>query len=863
MSQSFNQLESIGRYKILRELGRGGMSVVYLAEDRELEREVAIKCVDTANASTARMANSLRAEAKLLAQLNHPNIVQLYDVVESENILGLVIEYVGGDTLTQRLKQSPTREVKLKWLVEIAQGLSNAHSKGIAHCDLKADNVLVTNDNVAKVADFGIAKVKLDDYLEDDGLTRMDSVSGSYFSLSPEQATGQAVDTRTDLFSLGVLIHQALVGDHPFGDTSNKIALLQRIINDPLKLSDTATNQLGVRLSELLNNLLSKAPEERLYDARDIAELLKSETTIASNDGVEDNTEVILTQSVKPTRRSKLSPNVKSLLSKTALIASGFLVGVVLLKLLPSTQQNNSKVSYIALDNIEVTASDDFNKTLLSLIKSTLQQSTESTLLSFKQTGLVDAKELNSVEGGYRERATAAGVENIMVVTANCLQQRCDIKIQKRSGERMAVSQQTSFPVASDSLIDLKNAISNQLPKLFDRSVFSFAQNTINLSEEDYRRYLTLYVGSNSGTSKDRKHFDDIQAFISEKPNFVPSYSLLHQLGSYLHRNTGDTGYLNTLIRIFDSSPEGVKSDRIVQRAKILTLLDLGKLEEAKSIFVSLNDRILDDLFLSEIDSSIAYAENDYEKLLALDRQNAVWKPSINNLYNLATSEFFFGNYNEAKTMIERALNLSPNDPYALDLSATIEMSLGNLPVAIKSYETLLASSPDSNVFSNYGLALTLNKDYQSAIKAHKKAIDINPATALHHLNLADSYALAGNVLLANQSYRQVLTLLSEPKSSQDFSYLAQAQAHLGQYGVAVKTLKTANKKFPNIAELDYAASIVNTLAGNYVAAIVDVSDAVDRGTAPIWFSFEWFKPLCKYEGFNGATGAATYSLCN
>ena len=169
MSDALNHIERLGRYQILRELGRGGMSVVYLARDSELERDVAIKCVDTSEPATARLVERLRAEAKLLAQLNSPHIVQLYDVVEQDAVLGLVIEFVGGHTLTQRLQQAPSRAVLLRWLAEVAEGLASAHQQGIAHCDLKGDNVLITQHNVAKIADFGIARAKLDDYLADEG----------------------------------------------------------------------------------------------------------------------------------------------------------------------------------------------------------------------------------------------------------------------------------------------------------------------------------------------------------------------------------------------------------------------------------------------------------------------------------------------------------------------------------------------------------------------------------------------------------------------------------------------------------------------------------------------------------------------
>jgi serine/threonine-protein kinase len=205
---------------------------------------------------------------------------------------------------------------------------------------------------------------------------------------------------------------------------------------------------------------------------------------------------------------------------------------------------------------------------------------------------------------------------------------------------------------------------------------------------------------------------------------------------------------------------------------------------------------------------------------------------------------------------------LSPDDFYSLDLKAAIEMSMGDLKSALKSYEDLLKDNKESGVYCNYGLTLALNKEYERAIASYEKAIEINPDASLYHLNLADSYALSGKYELAKQSYSKVLALLENPNSAQEYSNLAQAYAHLGQYQIAVKALKDANKKFPDFAELDYASSIVNTITGNYIAAIVDVDDAISRGAAPVWFSFEWFKPLCKYNDFRTSTGAVTKVLC-
>ncbi len=862
MTTPLSQLESLDRYTLLRELGRGGMSVVYLAKDTELGREVAIKCVDTSDPSAAKLAERLRSEAKLLAQLNHPNIVQLYDVVEQGNILGLVIEFVGGDTLTQRLKQAPSKEVKLKWLAEVADGLASAHQKGIAHCDLKADNVLITHDNIAKVADFGIAKVKLDDYLEDDGLTRVDSVSGSYFSLSPEQATGQAVDTRTDLFSLAILIHQTLTNQHPFGDTSNKVALLQRVINDPVEINDIECTILGVRLVELVKNLLQKEPKDRLYTASETIELIRGELSNPLTGSVTDSTTEIPTKKPERLVTQKSNGGLDSILSKVGLIVSGFLVGIVIFQVVLKGTETSNSVSYIALDTIEVTASEEFNKSLVPLIKDTLKQSAETTLLNFKETGLVDAKDLSSIEGDYFKKAQVTGVNDIVVVSANCIQQKCDIKLQRRTGERMAVAKQTSFPIASDSLIELRNAVFSQLPKLFNASNLPFISQSTDLDEENYRRYLEISAASKSGNGANELHFRDVQKLLNDSPDFIPTYILAYRIASFLDRNLTQKNNLRALERLYQRAPSIVKESKRFKKTEIHMRLALGQTEEAKLIYSKVKAQFDDVLYISEIESSIAFAENDYEKLLFLDRQNASWRPSAENFYNLATSEFFLGNYVEAKRQAENALKLQQSLPDALELIATIEMSLGNIEAAIKSYKAILEATPESNSYSNYGLALALNKNYNSAIESHLEAVKLKPKSPLFRLNLADAYNLIGEKELAALNYQKIVELLNEPKTAQDFSHLAQAQAHLGLHSQSVRTLKTANKKFPNIAELDYASSIVNTIAGNFVSAVVDVNDAIERGIAPVWFAFEWFKPLCKQQEFITLTESATSSLC-
>jgi serine/threonine protein kinase len=185
----------IGHYTILSSIGRGGMGLVYLARDTRLDRQVAIKCLRT-ELFEPHYRERFKREALLLAKLNHPHIVQIYDYLETEQQLALVMEYVDGQNLQQHLREHiVSLAQRMQWLIQIAQGLAIAHDAGIIHRDLKAENILINQHKLAKITDLGIAKS------QDFNATLTDHVTGSYGSMSPEQAMGEELDFRSDLFS--------------------------------------------------------------------------------------------------------------------------------------------------------------------------------------------------------------------------------------------------------------------------------------------------------------------------------------------------------------------------------------------------------------------------------------------------------------------------------------------------------------------------------------------------------------------------------------------------------------------------------------------------------------------------------------
>lgn len=257
LPQHNKDITQIGHYTILSSIGRGGMGLVYLARDTRLDRQVAIKCLRNDLFEDHYRARFKR-EALLLAKLNHPHIVQIYDYIETEDQLALVMEYVDGQNLQQHLREHivPLTQ-RMQWITQIAQGLAIAHDAGIIHRDLKAENILINQHKLAKITDLGIAKS------QDFNATLTDHVTGSYASMSPEQAMGEAIDFRSDLFSFGILAYQLLCGAHPFGEAENKLQIMQRIISHP-PISPTKNNpDLPAEAVELLGQLLSKNPDNR------------------------------------------------------------------------------------------------------------------------------------------------------------------------------------------------------------------------------------------------------------------------------------------------------------------------------------------------------------------------------------------------------------------------------------------------------------------------------------------------------------------------------------------------------------------------------------------------------------------------
>jgi len=262
----------IGQYEILERVGEGGMGVVYKGRDTQLDRITALKFLPASSDLPEDSLEAFLHEARAISRLNHPSIATVYAVAEENGERFLALEYLPGGSLRDRLRENPegfsTRQV-LAWASNVASALAHAHRHGIVHRDVKADNVLLTAENEAKLTDFGVAQVS-----GGEGSPAFDTAGTSAY-LSPEQAQGLPAGPASDQFSLGILTYELICGRRPFSADHEAVVLYDIVNSDPAPLGERRPD-VPAGLSALVTRLLAKVPEERFESMDAVVAALRS-----------------------------------------------------------------------------------------------------------------------------------------------------------------------------------------------------------------------------------------------------------------------------------------------------------------------------------------------------------------------------------------------------------------------------------------------------------------------------------------------------------------------------------------------------------------------------------------------------------
>ena len=277
-----NEVEQVGRYQIVGELGRGAMGIVYQALDPAIGRTIAIKSIRlqdlTDEAERARLRERLFREAQSAGILSHPNIVTIYDIAEQDGMAYIFMEFVNGPPLEKmlRIEQAPDKETLLSIFRQTAAALDYAHKKGIVHRDIKPANIMIHEDGTAKITDFGVAKIMSQQ------MTLSGTMMGTPSYMSPEQVQSIPITGRADQFSLAVIVYEALTGEKPFAAEYMPTLLYKIVREDPVPPQRLNTT-LNAQVETTLRKALAKLPDHRYETCTDFITALAAACNISPN----------------------------------------------------------------------------------------------------------------------------------------------------------------------------------------------------------------------------------------------------------------------------------------------------------------------------------------------------------------------------------------------------------------------------------------------------------------------------------------------------------------------------------------------------------------------------------------------------
>ncbi|WP_041523685.1 serine/threonine-protein kinase [Gilvimarinus agarilyticus] len=844
------------RYRIERIIGQGGMGQVYLAWDEQLERRVAIKRLreDGANADHL---ERLQREAKFLAKLNHPCIVQIYDFIEEPGGCSLVMEYVEGANLAHTLREAcPSTSERLQWLHEIAAGLACAHTAGILHRDLKPENIIINRAGHAKLTDFGIAR----ELGKETELTQ--AVIGSYAFMSPEQITGESLDFRSDLFSFGLVAYYVLFNAHPFGTTNNALKLLQDITHTPLNVINLEENGLPPELVQLLAGLLAKQREQRPQSSQFVCDTLNGIyqydlTTRESENWTQVpapvNNDVRATLDLPENYHAQLLPPPASrrrkwpaLLGAAAVVIVATVVAVVYFPFTPQAQAVAVLPPTLAADNVPAGE--------LRTISGTVYQAATEGALRVPYLDLIPRFEVEGFSGSPQDLLAAVGARELITSSVYCERAWCDITLNRLAanadGARLTMQASVTYRALTEHYGVLAESVYQHVHQLYDYR----DERTIQLpDEQDYKVFVDQYQHyGESGANQNQ--LAQLESLAGNSQEWSSVQTLYREIALDLYHDTGNSDYLTRLKQFLPSARHAETEGQMLNQ---FALARAQRDYDAARAFIPEFEALgTSPLKLAETKGLLALTEGEYQA--AVDHfDNALkLRPSAQNHFRLSMAHWLTGNVGAAWAHIDKAHSLNPGDHKTTSFRGLIALWEGRLPEARDAFDQVLQSERTAIVLNNLGLVYMLERQYSKAQSLFTESLSRAPGDPQGLLNSADTTLLMKDSS-ARQQYLQLLEVTEGNTDVMSLRARAQALAQLGHFKAALEAYQQVRELDPNSGDTHYVGALVYSLAGEHISAQLAAQEALSTGMGAVWFSMPWFASLCGQGLFASETGSA------
>jgi serine/threonine-protein kinase len=872
---------TLGPYRLLRRLGAGGMGEVFLAWDPRLEREVAIKRIRAGTGDDPDRRERFRREARVTAGLNHPAVVQVFDLITQGDADHLVMEYVPGRSLHEMLESGPLPlSQALAIAADVAEGLAYAHRRGVLHRDLKTENVLVTPEGQAKITDFGIA---LRFAAGDDArLTREGLVVGTYRAMSPEQACGDEVDAGSDLFSLGVLLYELFTGASPFLAPTGR-ETLQRVLDHwpppPLELSP----ELPPELSNLIDELLEKDPLLRPADARPVAERLRA---LAADTADQEQETLLPTVPYPPLRRPSSAARPPSRPSSRPaapvppaprtrrlwIAGLGGAVAVALAVLavlrLGTTESGSpppageARPLYVAVLQPGLRSGRPSEDT--DFLAFAIRGALHSALTRFEGVFPKAPSEVDAVSGPPAAVARAVAADEVLEPFFACQAQTCSVEVSRLRGSDGSVTWSDRVDVPREDPLTLARALAALIGHGYPERRLRPGVPDLRVSSEDYAEYLAVRRQLSAGgpRANDPALVQRLATIRQRSPEFVDPYLVEAQLGINRFELTRDPAQLDQAQALLAQARTLAPGDPEVRYTQVYAQLRAGRLDEAEKTLADFELQDPGNVRVLELRADLLERQGQPAKALALAREAAERQPSWVRLYQHARLAWRQGEIGAARESLERLLGRSPGNGPGRILLAAIELTNGDPARAAALYEEIAAAQPaDSGTLANLGLARMLQGDYDGSAAALELAVAAEPRSYVLLLNLAQARWLQGRKSEAQAMFRRVLALSEKDPATEEWQRLtvrAQALAHLGESRRAAIEVQEALRLAPRSGQVAFEAALVYALVGDLTVAKVNAERARELGfDAPGWFRLPWFEPLLADPAFREFVSSA------
>ena len=782
--------QTLSRYKITGMLGEGGMGVVYRAEDPELGREVALKLLPAEMADNPKRLERFRREAKAVAAINHPNIVTIHSIESVETTHFLTMELVEGESLDHLIPPGGMPLAKVfEIAVPLADALSSAHESGIVHRDLKPANVMITGENRIKVLDFGLAKLVEDPDSEtgDPALTAIPTeltaegmVMGTAPYMSPEQVEGRAMDHRTDIFSLGIVLYEMATGKRPFaGDTS--AALISSILRDSPPTVTEINESLPRHLARIIEHCLEKDPEARYQSAKDVRNELKSLRREVDSGMVTTGSGAIYVSAARSTVKRRYGLWAAAGFAAIAILAAGWWLGrapgaaderagVLAADVASAARSEAPSVAVLPFANLSADPNNEYftdglTEELIGALSNVegLRIPARTSVYALKDTNL-DVQEI-----GRR-----LGVDNILEGSV------------RKAGDQLRISAQLikvsdGFNLWSETydrefsdVFAIQDEIAGNIVEALQLTLSPVEQQALRSERTtDFKAYEYYLRGRGHYRRRTRADFESAREMFSKAIEIDSGYALAW---------AGLADTYTEFWRNYESSDE-----------------NLAQAEEASREAVELDPN------LAEAHASRGFALGQrqlYDEAAAEFRRAMELNPRLfEAYYYYGTVAFAAGRLETAAEMFEKATAAAPDEIRALQLLPQIYTRLGREAAAtaanrqrVEVVERRLEFNPDDvPMLLDGASALASLGERQRSLEWASRILDKAGDDALVLYNLACLYSLAGEVTSAMEALeRSYAAGLADPEWMRQDSDLDNIRHH-PRYKELVKQMESGS----------------------------------------------------------------------